>query len=715
MPLISTYAAASKRGLTGLPYIIPELHFSVATTYSSPGAPNLGVRIRFITPADGIINVSWGDGTSQVIPANTDTTVTKTYSNLAVYDIKMTGKGAIKVIDSGRLSYLYSWGSNFLWTDCANAFKGGSNFRNSSISPSLDYPRFANPLCCSNCGCSSCGCSNFRNSVYNPRIDYPIFANPLSCSGMFDGCLNWGGDYSAWDTTNVTDMSYMFRDCYYYFRGVGVNLWNVSNVTNMTYMFKGCGYFGYQTNLNPWVWDTSNVTNMSYMFANMFAGWTASLEWDTSSVTNMSYMFGSGVYSSSETNTGICNWNVSNVTDMSYMFYGNRFMTANITNWNVGNVTNMSYMFAGIDSSKVHNFNQPIGTWNVSKVTNMSGMFSTSYFNQNINTWNTGKVTNMTAMFEGAYIYNQPLNNLNTGNVTNMTGMFRVARQFNQPLQNWDVSSVTNMTGMFQGAENFNQPLGLWNVSSVTNMNSMFAYSPSTNANMSYNQDLSTWCVSLIPTKPFNFDTNYTVNVWTQPQPIWGTCPSLPIIFEFQVPHTDNNPYLGSLTGYGSNWQVDWGDGSPIETYTSSNTRSHAYATTPGTYIVKIYNSTGISCHTAALTKIISWGTTTLSSMNFSYASKLTTIDTSGPPKLGSLSLERCFEGCTSMTGGSGFYNWNLTGVAPTLASYMFLQCSVFNWDLSSWCVSNFSGAPTGFDLAANAWTKPRPVWGTCP
>jgi hypothetical protein len=41
-----------------------------------------------------------------------------------------------------------------------------------------------------------------------------------------------------------------------------------------------------------------------------------------------------------------------------------------------------------------------------------------------------------------------------------------------------------------------------------------------------FNQDLSPWCVTLIPTVPLNFATG--ANVWVLPQPIWGTCP-LPV------------------------------------------------------------------------------------------------------------------------------------------------------------------------------------------
>jgi hypothetical protein len=60
--------------------------------------------------------------------------------------------------------------------------------------------------------------------------------------------------------------------------------------------------------------------------------------------------------------------------------------------------------------------------------------------------------------------------------------------------------------------------IGDWNVSNVTDMSGMFRNAES------FNQDLSGWCVSEIPSQPSGFD--YTADNWILPRPIWGTCPS---------------------------------------------------------------------------------------------------------------------------------------------------------------------------------------------
>ena len=48
-------------------------------------------------------------------------------------------------------------------------------------------------------------------------------------------------------------------------------------------------------------------------------------------------------------------------------------------------------------------------------------------------------------------------------------------------------------------------------------MNSMFVNATS------FDQDISSWNVSLIPSLPANFDTNTNVNWTTAEKPIWGT------------------------------------------------------------------------------------------------------------------------------------------------------------------------------------------------
>jgi len=120
------------------------------------------------------------------------------------------------------------------------------------------------------------------------------------------------GHISLWDTSNVTNMSWMFCDAKEFNQDIGK--WDTSNVTDMSDMFRGADDF----NKDIGNWDTSNVTNMHCMFCNAKKFNQHIGGWDTSKVTDMSSMF----WCAEEFNKDIGKWDTSNVTNMSYMFWG---------------------------------------------------------------------------------------------------------------------------------------------------------------------------------------------------------------------------------------------------------------------------------------------------------------------------------------------------------------------------------------------------------
>jgi surface protein len=135
-----------------------------------------------------------------------------------------------------------------------------------------------------------------------------------------------------------------------------ISLWNTSNVTNMNYIFN-CA-----TNFNEDIgnWNTSNVTDMRWMFCESKKFNQDIGRWDTSNVTNMSLMFNGA----REFNQYIGNWDTSNVTDMHWMFLGANNFNQDIGGWNTSNVTDMRSMFYN-----ANNFNRDyISRWDTSNV-----------------------------------------------------------------------------------------------------------------------------------------------------------------------------------------------------------------------------------------------------------------------------------------------------------------------------------------------------------
>ena len=117
------------------------------------------------------------------------------------------------------------------------------------------------------------------------------------------------GHISAWDTSLITDMSYLFYDKPTF--NDNISAWDVSSTTEMGSMFNGATSF----NGDISGWDVSSVTDMREMFKD------------------------------ANFNGNISNWDVSSVTYMASMFYGARNFDQDISNWDVSSVTDMDDMF----------------------------------------------------------------------------------------------------------------------------------------------------------------------------------------------------------------------------------------------------------------------------------------------------------------------------------------------------------------------------------
>jgi surface protein len=118
-------------------------------------------------------------------------------------------------------------------------------------------------------------------------------------------------------------------------------------------------------------WDTSLVTDMSYMFSLAFSlvnDFNHEISsWDVSAVTSMNGMF----QDATAFNKDLDSWDVSAVTDMSLMFRSATDFNQDLDSWDVSAVTTMVGMFFGAAA-----FNQQL-CWDVSgKVT--TDMFSSS-------------------------------------------------------------------------------------------------------------------------------------------------------------------------------------------------------------------------------------------------------------------------------------------------------------------------------------------------
>ena len=226
------------------------------------------------------------------------------------------------------------------------------------------------------------------SNVTDMSYIFASFTNPTTDNHKPQGLEHTGSlkalDLSGWKTSNVTNMACMFTGQNHLETLKGLSNWNTSKVTNMAQMFHGLSKLqdGSLGDLSKW--DTSNVTDMTYMFAVMSLQTDLSFVngWKTGMVTDMSYMFAKD---EKLQKLDLSNWDVSSVglkeTEQNYsfgaMFSGDTALTSvgDISHCRTDNVHNTRQMFYGTTSLK----NIDLSGWNTGKLQIAEGMF-----------WNSG-------------------------------------------------------------------------------------------------------------------------------------------------------------------------------------------------------------------------------------------------------------------------------------------------------------------------------------
>ena len=177
-------------------------------------------------------------------------------------------------------------------------------------------------------------------------------------SFMFKNCVSLKYDefLYSFNTNNVKNMAGLFMidavinyyGCEYSnkvlrnssLESVDLSLINTSNVTDMSYMFSGCNFIEH---INLSYLDTSNVIDMSNIFSKCNFKSFVFPNINTSSLKNASGMFDS---CKKLITLDLSNLNTSNVNDMSSMFsWCSSLRSLDLSRFNTKNVTDMFQMF----------------------------------------------------------------------------------------------------------------------------------------------------------------------------------------------------------------------------------------------------------------------------------------------------------------------------------------------------------------------------------
>ena len=322
---------------------------------------------------------------------------------------------------------------------------------------------------------------------------------------------------SGADTSNVTDMSYMFCNCYNLVEIKWLDTWDTSNVTNMYEMFYYCNNL---TEIDVSNFDTSKVTNMGYMFNSCRnLTWLDLSSWDTSNVTSMSSMF---YNCTGLLELNLSGWDFSKASSASlvnniWLQYGAPLKKLNMTNAKFS--WSMASAFWGMKDME-----ELILDWvDTSRVTEMGTMFiyCSSLTNLDLSSFDTSKVTSMGSMFYNCTGLTQlDLSSFDTSHVTDMGSMFHNCTKLGTIyVSTWFVvDQVTSSSSMFSN----DTKLVWWN-GTVFDSN----YTDKEYARIDGRNGLSWYFTYLIR---LNFDSNGGTPVNSQKFKAWltGTKPTDP-------------------------------------------------------------------------------------------------------------------------------------------------------------------------------------------
>ena len=572
----------------------------------------------------------------------------------------------------------------------------------------------------------------------------------------------WAGSYSVKNdriTKAVFDASfknylptstaYWFLNCSKLETIEGLDNLNTTNVTDMSWMFYNCKAL---TRLDVSSLNTQNVTKMNYMFSGCSALTTLDLSnFNTAKVTNMSFMLG---YCYALTTLDISNFKTEKVTDMSAMFYGCSALTTIYCNY-TWTCSSSSEMFNGctslkgavpFDSSKndVSMANPYTGYFTA---TNDSEAYAVEYgttltfYYDLLRDTRSGTVytafdehqwtgTDITkVVFDATFNYYLPtstaswfkdcsklaaiegLDNLNTRNVTDMGGMFKGCSALTSlDVSNFNTTKVTDMSNMFNGCSALTElDLLNFNTEKVTNMGNMFSgCSALTTINCSRawtcneSTDMFKGCTSLIGAVAY--DASKTDVTMANPLTGYFTCDIEAYAFEEGATLTFCYDKLyGTRTGTVYNIGSTKGNTNITKAVFDASFKNYAptstaswfqnclkLATIEGIENLNTENVTDMSsmfmwCSALTTLDLSNFNTSNVTNMNNMFSNcNLTTLDLSNFNTENVTNMSSMFSGCSALT-TLDLSNFNTEKV--TNMSFMFSYC----YALTTLDISNFN------------------------
>ena len=253
---------------------------------------------------------------------------------------------------------------------------------------------------------------------------------------------------------NITDTSYIFKDCVGLIALPDIGKWDVTNINNMEGLFWKCWNLIYISN-NISKWNTINLQNIHGMFFGCV---------------NILYL------------PDISNWNTNNLESITELFHYCESIrnVPDISKWNIEKIKSQNLIFADCKSLKSL---PDISNWNTDNITEFIGLFEDCASLESlpdISEWKTNNLKTLDRVFNCCKeLKSLPdISKWNTDNVTSMQFLFQGCANLNSlpDISKWNTEKVTSMQGMFNSCTSLTElpDISKWNTSNVINMDRLF-------------------------------------------------------------------------------------------------------------------------------------------------------------------------------------------------------------------------------------------------
>jgi len=324
-------------------------------------------------------------------------------------------------------------------------------------------------------------------------------------------------------------------------------------------------------------------------------------------------------------------------------------------------------------------------------------------------------------VFAGTKVFNQDLNNWKTGNVTHMVETFRDTQAFNGDISTWETHNVINFNRMFEGALEFNQDLlrGKGGNLNVWNLSNVGTVKPSTINWLSHTDDYIQRAV-FKNAKKFNGNiSNWYTHNFVSFEEFFSGAEAFNGYVNTGGPANDD-PNIWNVSNVGSFKNASTRDmyavfqnakafNQSLDRWDVSNARIFADMFNGASVFNQPLNNWSVAKGGTYLTEGRSYAPTWL------------------PPTHAQLGqfyyygFARMFKGATVFN--QPLDNWDVantepdswfTGTQKSLEFREMFENSAMTNDLSGWCVSSKTIAPSNFSSGSIPVSN-LPVWGTCP